>query len=303
MDIPIEYSKESEMELRHLRYFLTVADEGSFTKAAEKLLIAQPPLSRQIRDLEEELDAPLFIRKNHGVALTEAGVRFRQYASQIVALSDRSVEDIRDMSEGLQGILYLATVEAKAPQILSGWIAGFAREYPRVEFNLWNGNTDDVIHRVRNGLCEIAVITAPFDEESLEGIEVFREPWVVMMPKDHPLASLKGESIELKKLADYDLLIPSRVSRLKEIEDWFAPLDIVPNIVCRLAHMQNAIELTRQGVGIAIFPGAVADYISDDIVVKKITHPSVHATYVCVRDKDRKLSMVAEKFWETYVIR
>ena len=106
---------------------------------------------------------------------------------------------------------------------------------------------------------------------------------------------------ELKKLADYDLLIPSRVSRLKEIEDWFAPLDIVPNIVCRLAHMQNAIELTRQGVGIAIFPGAVADYISDDIVVKKITHPDVYAAYVCVRDKERKLSMVAEKFWETYV--
>ena len=74
------------MELRHIRYFLTVADEGSLTKAAEKLLIAQPPLSRQIRDLEEELGTPLFNRKNNGVSLTEAGVRFRQYASQILAL-------------------------------------------------------------------------------------------------------------------------------------------------------------------------------------------------------------------------
>ena len=70
------------MELRHIRYFLTVADEGSLTKAAEKLLIAQPPLSRQIRDLEEELGTPLFYRKNNGVSLTEAGVRFRQYDSQ-----------------------------------------------------------------------------------------------------------------------------------------------------------------------------------------------------------------------------
>ena len=295
------YGKGETMELRHLRYFLTVAEEGSFTKAAEKLLIAQPPLSRQIRDLEEELDATLFDRKNHGVTLTEAGVRFRQYASQRVALSDRSVEDIRDMSEGLQGILYLATVEARAPKILSEWIAGFAREYPRVEYNLWNGNTDDVIHRIHSGLCEIAVITAPYDEESLEGIEVYREPWVVMMPKGHPLALSKGESVELKELAPFDLLIPSRVSRLKEIEDWFEPLGVTPKIICRLAHMQNAIELTRQGVGIAIFPGAVADYLSDDIVVKKIVHPDVYATYVCVRDKERKLSMVAEKFWEECV--
>lgn len=288
------------MELRHIRYFLTVAEEGSFTKAADKLLIAQPPLSRQIRDLEEELDAKLFERKNHGVTLTEAGVRFRQYASQIAALSDRSIEDIRDMSEGLQGILYLATVEAKAPQILSGWIAGFAQEYPHVEFNLWNGNTDDIVQRIHNGLCEIGLITAPFDEESLEGVEVYKEPWVAIMPSDHPLALIPGDTVELSRLAPYGLLIPSRASRLKEIEDWFAPLDIVPRIVCRLAHMQNAIELTRKEVGISIFPGAVADYIGEDIAVKRIVSPDVFATYVCIRDKERKLSMVAEKFWETY---
>lgn len=286
------------MELRHIRYFLTVAEEGNLTKAADRLMMAQPPLSRQIRDLEEELGAPLFIRKNHGVSLTEAGVRFRQYANQIVALSDRSIEDIKDMSEGLNGILYLATVEAKAPQIISGWIADFAAKYPRVEYNLWNGNTDDVVHRVKNGLCEIAVITAPYDEEELIGTEVFTEPWVAMMPADHPLAKGKGESIRLKELAGYDLLIPSRASRLREIEDWFAPMGLAPKVVCRLAHMQNAIELTKSGLGIAIFPAAVKDYVDEGIVIKRITDPDVTASYVCVRSKEHKLSKLAGEFWE-----
>ncbi len=290
------------MELRHIRYFLAVAEEGSLTRAADSLLIAQPPLSRQIRDLEEELGEKLFVRKNNGVVLTEAGVRFRQYAQQIIALSDRSVEDIRDMSGGLKGILYLATVEARAPQLISKWIGDFASVYPKVEYNLWNGNTDDVVHRVRNGLCEIAVITAPYDQEELIGVEVYKEPWVAMIPSSHPLASNTGDTISLMELSGCDLLIPSRSSRLKEIEDWFAPLNIEPTIRCRLAHMQNAIELTRSGLGIAIFPSTVSDYVSKGLVIKRITCPDVYATYVCVRAKEHKMSKLAEEFWNRMVI-
>ena len=83
------------MELRHIRYFLAVAEEGSFTKAAQKLMIAQPPLSRQIKDLEEELGAELFIRRNRGLSLTEAGNRFRVYASRMESLAKASTEEIR----------------------------------------------------------------------------------------------------------------------------------------------------------------------------------------------------------------
>ncbi len=285
------------MELRHIRYFLTVAEEKSLTKAAEKLLMAQPPLSRQIRDLEEELGEQLFIRKNNGVVLTEAGVRFRQYAAQIAALADRSIEDIKDMKGGLKGILYLATVEARAPQIIAGWISDFSAKYPEVEYNIWNGNTDDVVHRVRNGLSEIAVITAPYDQEELTGIEVYKEPWAAMIPSSHPLAQKQGDSIKIRDLEGCDLLIPSRTSRRKEIEDWFAPLGIEPRIRCRLAHMQNAIELTKKGLGIAIFPCTVSDYINDGVVIKRLTDPDVYATYVCVRSKEHKLSKLAEEFW------
>ncbi|MCR5503043.1 MAG: LysR family transcriptional regulator [Lachnospiraceae bacterium] len=285
------------MELRHIRYFLTVAEEGSFTKAADRLMIAQPPLSRQIRDLEEELGTPLFVRKNHGVSLTDAGVRFRQYANQIAVLSDRSIEDIRDLSGGLHGILYLAAVEAKAPQLLSKWISSFSKENPNVEYNLWNGNTDDVVHRVMNGLSEIAVITSPFDQEDLEGLEVYREPWVAMIPKGHALAEDAGNSLKLKELKDQPLIIPSRASRLREIEDWFSPLHIQPTIICRIAHMQNAIELTKEGVGISIFPASGADYTDGSVITRPLTQPDVYATYVLIRSRQHELSKLAEGFW------
>ncbi len=285
------------MELRHIRYFLTVAEEGSFTRAAEKLCIAQPPLSRQIRDLEEELNTPLFIRKARGLALTEAGERFMQYASRIRQLADQSVEDIKEMNEGLSGTLYLATVEGYAPALFAKWIAAFKERYPQVEYELWNGNSDDVVKRILSGLSDIGVITAPYDEEGLQGRIIYEEPWVAIIPADHPLAMEEGDSVELKKLAPYQLIIPSRQSRKQEIENWFAPLKVEPKIFCRIAHMLNAYELTANGVGIAIYPAAAANYAADGVVIKRIVKPDVTASYVLVRSAERRLSLVAGEFF------
>ena len=286
------------MELRHIRYFLTVAEEGSFTKAAEKLCIAQPPLSRQIRDLEEELDAKLFVRKARGLSLTEAGERFMQYAQRIRQLSDKSVEDIKEMNKGLTGTLYLATVEGHAPALFAEWIVKFREKYPLVEFELWNGNSDDVVKRVLSGLSDVAVITLPYDEEGLDGQVIYEEPWVAMIPAGHPLAQGGGDCIELKELAPYELIIPSRQSRRREIENWFAPLGCEPRIICRIAHMLNAYELTSAGVGIAIYPASAANYVSKGVVIKRIVNPDVSAGYVLVRSAERELSKVAGEFWE-----
>ena len=104
------------MELRHIRYFKAVAEEKNFTRAAEKLAIAQPPLSRQIQDLEAELGTQLFIRSPHKVTLTEEGELFLQYASQILDLVHRSEEEVRERKEGLQGTLYIASVEGCGPR-------------------------------------------------------------------------------------------------------------------------------------------------------------------------------------------
>lgn len=285
------------MELRHIRYFLAIVEEGNFTRAAEKLMIAQPPLSRQIKDLEEELGTPLFLRQPKGLILTEAGNKFLNYANQIVALAERSAEDIREMNTGLKGTVYLATVEGRAPKILSGWIAGFHEEYEGVDYNLWNGNTDDVVSRLYNGLCDMAIVTAPFDSEHFDAIEVGREPWVAIIPAGHKLAA-PGDTIDIRELEDQELIIPSRQSRKQEIESWFAPLGKKPRIVARLAHMLNAYELSAHGLGISIFPAAAADYKTAEVVIKRIVNPERYASYVLLKKKDHPISIVAQSFWD-----
>ncbi len=285
------------MELRHLRYFLAVAEEMNFTRAAARLAIAQPPLSRQIQELEEELGAPLFIRKPRALQLTDEGILFRQYAIRVLELVDQSAEEVREMKHGLHGMLSLATVEGHAPRLLSQWIAEFHEIHPDVQYNLWNGNSDDVSYRISKGICELGIIAEPYNAEGLNAIHVYKEPWIAMIPKNHPLAGLPGDTISLSKLAPYELLLPSRISRLQEITDWFGSSGQNLTVCCRIAHMLNAYELTKRGVGIAIYPAAAGELAgSDEISLKRLVDPEVTVSYVLVWDKQRQLSHAAQAF-------
>ncbi len=289
------------MELRHLRYFMAVAEEMNFTRAAEKLAIAQPPLSRQIKDLEEELGVPLFIRKPHALQLTEEGQVFRQYAARILDLAEHSASEVREIHQGLHGTIYLASVEGHAPVLFSEWIAGFQKLHPQVTYNLWNGNSDDVINRLSKGLCELAIIMEPHNAEGLYSLPVFEEPWIAMIPRDNPLAKLPGDSVDFQKVLDYDLIFPSRNSRLQEISTWAGSSEKELKIRCRVAHMQNAYELAKKNVGIALYPAShLAEEHSGEeapaVCIRRITNPEVTASYILIWNKGQKLSHVAEEF-------
>ncbi len=288
------------MELRHLRYFLAVCEEMNFTKAAEKLMIAQPPLSRQIRDLEEEIGTSLFVREHHALRLTEEGLRFRTYANRIVTLADRSVEDIKEMHTGLRGTVYIAEVEGKAPRLMASFVSAFAQKYQDVQFNIWNGNSDEVTARVRNGLADLAIIMEPFDPQGFHSLPIYSEPWVAMFSSKHPLADKKGKTVPLRALAEHDLIIPSRGSRLQEISDWFAPLGITPKVKARIANATSAYELCEQNVGVAIYPAAAGDLIHDgNVLIKQITDPGFMTTYVLIYPDNHPLSPVAARFVES----
>lgn len=285
------------MELRHIRYFLAVTKEMNFTRAAENLCIAQPPLSRQIKDLEEELGVRLFIRKKHSLQLTEEGELFKQYAAQVLDLVEKSTSEIREMKQGLQGMLTLGSVEGSAPRILADWISDFSKQNPHVQYSLWNGNSDDVANRVLNGLCDLAVIMEPHNGEGLNSIPIYQESWVALIPKDNPLAKIKSKTIPLEEIAKYDLIIPSRSSRLEEINSWFENSDVKPHVRCRIAHLLSAYEFTRKGIGIAIYPAAAKDIeLLGDVCIKELRNPSPKASYILIWNKYKTPSHIAEAF-------
>ena len=157
------------MELRTLHYFTVVAQELNITRAAEKLNMSQPPLSNQIKALEEELGVQLFIRGKRRLELTEEGGLLLRRAVQIQELADKTRQEIASLREGMTGVIYLSMVEGRAPFLAARWIAGFREEFPLVRYNLWNGSSDDVLDRLHKGLADLAVIAAPYDTEHLEG--------------------------------------------------------------------------------------------------------------------------------------
>ncbi|MCD7883388.1 MAG: LysR family transcriptional regulator [Lachnospiraceae bacterium] len=284
------------MELRHIRYFLAVAEEMSFTRAAEKLCIAQPPLSRQIKDLEEELGVTLFIRKPHALQLTEEGQVFRQYASRVLDLVNKSAEDVKEIHGGLHGTIYLASVEGHAPALFSRWIAGFQKQHPKVSYNLWNGNSDEVINRLTKGLCELALIMEPHNAEGVFSLPVYSEPWIAMIPSECPLAQEPGDTVDFQRVIQYDLIIPSRDSRLQEISGWLSSPEKKLKVRCRIAHMLNAYELTRQNVGITIYPASANIGTDSSVCIKKLVNPQMTASYVLLWNKNHALSHAAEEF-------
>ena len=209
------------MELRHIRYFIAVAENMSISRAAQELLIAQPPLSRQIRDLEDELGADLFERTPQGLRITPEGNAFLQYARQIMDLAERSRIHVFEMAKGIQGTIDIASVEGHAPRLIAKWIAAFREGRPNVQYSIRNGSTDDVIYRVTQGLSNLGVITEPLNADGVFSVPVYREPWTAMIPASDPLAKLPGDTVSVSALRDKDLIIPSRESRLQEILDWF----------------------------------------------------------------------------------
>ena len=283
------------MELRTLHYFTVVAQELNITRAAEKLNMSQPPLSNQIKALEEELGVQLFIRGKRRLELPEEGGLLLRRAVQIQELADKTRQEIASLREGMTGVIYLSMVEGRAPFLAARWIAGFREEFPLVRYNLWNGSSDDVLDRLHKGLADLAVIAAPYDTEHLEGFPVGREPWIAMLHPDHPLAQPIGDTIPLSSLVGEPLIVPSRKSRVDAIRRWFEEVGAEPHILCEMSNYMDAAALTSQGVGISIFPQTVD--VSNGLVVSKVViQPSRQVEYILVWNRGQPPSGLTREF-------
>lgn len=282
------------MELRSLRYFVIVAEELNITRAAERLNMSQPPLSSQIKALEDELGVQLFIRGKRRLTITDAGMLLYRRARQILELSEETRRELESM-DALAGTLRISLVEGRAPYLLSRWVAGFRSEFPRVTVELWNGSGDDVLERLLRGLADLALLASPYNAEQLDGFAVGREPWVAMMSISHPLAAAEGEFVPLHRLVGEPLFIPSRRSRVDAIRSWFAEVGAEPLIAGELSSYLDAEALAEQNAGICIFP--MTTYTENELIVKKIiTDSERQIEYDLVWNRNEKLPELGREF-------
>ena len=283
------------MDIRTLSYFVVIAEELNITKAAEKLCMSQPPLSSQIKNLEEELDTVLFIRGKRHLQLTDAGKLLYRHAKEILSLANKTSEEIRSMSKGMHGKISIGLVEGSAPNIAANWIEAFSNKYKNVTFHVVDGNSDELIQKLRSGLINLAVITSPCDNTLLNSFKVGQEIMTAFMSKDNPLASLPGNTIDLAMLKNKELIVPSRESINTMIYKWFKEVKLEPKIICKMDNYLDVAALAGKNVGISIFP-KTSYILNKHIVAKEIVNPERYVEYLFVWLKNKPLSLLEEAF-------
>jgi DNA-binding transcriptional LysR family regulator len=243
------------MELRHLRYFLAVGEASNFTKAAAHLRVAQPALSRQIHDLEEEIGVNLLRRSSRGVTLTAEGKLFLEEVRELLKQADASVGKVQALARGEYGELHVGYAPLPTTAILPPALAAFQKTVPRVKVVLHDLSSDELIAGLRNGALELAITVEPTGEQTT-GIEfeVLRtQPlWVAMTPA-HPFARLK--SIPLEKLAGEPLVCLRRKDYpeyYRFLQRLFGPIHAKPRIVVECDGTSSLITEVEAGRGIAL---------------------------------------------------
>lgn len=287
------------MDLRSLHYFLVIASELNITHAAEALHMAQPPLSRQLQMLEEELGVSLFIRGKRRMELTEEGRILQKRAKQILEFVDVTKEEVREAAEGVTGTVRIGATQTIATTLLPGLISDFKKRYPQVHYHIWSGNSDEVIAQLERGLVDIAVIREPYNPEKLQGFRIATESWCALLPKDSPLGQLPGDTIDLALLGGQELIVPSIASRRREMEQWFERIGETANVCCEYAPIINAPFLVEQGIGVAILPESVSNVLEGrNVVLKRIVNPEEVSHVAVLVDKYHALHKTAKVFME-----
>ncbi len=268
------YTKGTDtMDIRTMQYYLAVVREGTISAAAQSLHVAQPSLSRQMKDLEDELGVALFARGNRKITLTEEGMILRKRAEEMVQLMAMTTEEITNAKSNVSGVIRIGAGESRSFHFLSQAASSLAHQYPDIRFHITSGDTPDLMDELSNGLIDFAVIFSDVDHTTYQSIPFpVSDRFGVLMPKTHELAG--RESLQLSDLAAYPLIMSRTHANNIVGSKEFAGMHIVAlyNLI------YNASILVEDGLGLAItFEGLIND--SGDSPLKFIPlRPEIKAT-------------------------
>lgn len=284
------------MEIRVLRYFLTVVREESINRAAEVLHITQPTLSRQLAQLEEEIGVKLFERGARKISLTDEGILLRRRAEEILSLIDKTCKELHEQ-EAVVGRIVIGSGELAAVEVLRDIIKSFQKKYPLVTYDIFTANADVVKEQMERGLIDIGILLEPIDIEKFDFIRLHRkERWGVLMRSDDPLAERK--TICAQDLADKPIILPRRLNVRNELLSWFGESFDEAQIRFTSNFNTNGAIMVVGGLGYSVVVEGAMPFGSNRDLVYRPLEPELTADSVFAWRRKQPFSLAVTKFIE-----
>ena len=285
------------IEIRVLTYFLAVAREENITKAAEKLHITQPTLSRQLAQLEEEMGVTLFKRGTRKITLTYEGLLLRRRAEEILELVNKAEKEVSHQNEIIEGTISIGCGDLYAVQILAKIIQSFTALYPHVDFELYTASADHIKERIERGLSDVGLLLEPVDLSKYDFIRISqKEKWIALVPANSPLAD--KQSLAPEDFIGVPLILPYRLNMQSELANWFGDLYPQLHILFKSNLNSNAAVMVQQGLVCALAVEGSLSLLNQDLVKCIELMPQMTATTALAWKRNQPFSLAVEKFIE-----
>ena len=288
------------MDIRQLLYFTTIAEEGSISAAAKKLHLSQPPLSYQMKLLEEELHLPLIERSARGIALTEAGRVLYKRAQGILELSELTRKEMLAMASGFTGTLHIGTVSSSGASLLGWRIPAFHQKYPQIGFAIHEGNTFELMEMLESGLIELAIVRTPFHNDQLNCLYLSPEPMIAAGAASFfPAGMPSGQPISLELLGHAPVILYRRFEKI--LLSLCEQKGITPQVFCIADDARTTLMWAEAGLGVAVVPQSAYRIMPHhNMVYGELSEEDLHTRIAAVCKKGCSLSWAAQQFLEIF---
>lgn len=285
------------MDIRQLRYFYTICEEGQITAAARKLHMAQPPLSQALQSLEKELGVVLLKRGTRSIQLTDAGQLLKERAEVIIRLCDGTKAELQDAVSQLHRTLSIGIVTSSHHVFLQKGIQDFHRQCPFVDFQLMEGNTFQILDMLEKGLIEIGIVRTPFVTHSLTMLPLVSEVMVAAFAKR--AYDETSAAISIVELQAYPLIYYERYAAI--INELFTEYGFPPHVLCLNQDARTTLLWADAGLGVGIVPASALQLVDQqNLFVREISEPRFMTSIMLVYRKDRYISEIAQTFIAYY---
>lgn len=284
------------MDLKKLLYFVAIVEEGQITRAANRLHMAQPPLSLQLKAIEEELGVTLIERSNKSMELTQSGLTFYYRAKEILNSVDGMITEVKDQGIGIRGKLSIGTVMS-CVSYLPRPIQISQQRYPAVTFQVWEGDSHRVEELLQGRVIELGITRLPLESNNLDIVRLIAEPLVAVQPSDWNV--FRTPTISIEELKEYPLMVLHGQGG-KGLFEMFVEMcqsfDFNPRIICESPDVATLLTLSDSGVGIAIVPKSAIQLRPHGTLSYAEITPLLKSDTALIWLKNRRLSQVAEHF-------